>query len=463
MSLDRSIARPGLSGLSSAREWNKFAQHVNTLWNTKTGPGLKLTKGEPWLLEYTADGGDAPITTWFNDTCIHVFVWRDDAWDYGSESPPLAFFVSGAFTTLNEISTLRLAKIVKGSTGASARATEFCDRMDWTATTSLFSKNKDNTEQLFIGSQFANSYEGGGNYNAHLLNWETGEQDANWTGANCTFPVMGMVGIASVAGRLLIHDYFQLLSVDLSGVVQNTHASSGGMNMHYLHNDGVNAYLACAWTDTGGYSGSLNPQGLRKLNANGSQNGEWVAAAGVGSECGCYFGTLPNFELWDAGDTNIYVGADLSYGNALNWNGVEFGFNNEQKDGGIMKVSSLGAAAGTPLGIVTSGQHVWAFCKSPAGEVWFGYSIAAIETATQPYFNTQTLQLYKYNEATDTATYFDGFEPNGFVVDCQYFSTVDGVQQFIVVGTFTSYKGEPAERIVFIDQDGNRLTDLIWP
>jgi hypothetical protein len=73
------------------------------------------------------------------------------------------------------------------------------------------------------------------------------------------------------------------------------------------------------------------------------------------------------------------------------------------------------------------------------------------------------LKLYKYNEATDTATYFDGFEPDAFVIDCQYFSTVDGVQQFIVVGTFTSYKGEPAERIVFIDQDGNRLADLTWP
>ena len=458
MSLDRSIARPGVSGLSSAGEWNKFAQHVNTLWNTKAGPGMKLTKGEPWLLEYEA--GDAPITTWFNDTCVRVYVWRDDAWDYGSDSPPLAFFVSGAFTTLNEISTLRLAKIFKGSTGASARATAFCNRMDWTAATAFFTKNKDNTEQLFIGSQGANSYEGGGNFNAHLLNWETGEQDANWTGANCTFPVMGMVGIASVAGRLLIHDYFTVLSVNLSGVVQNSHARSGGMNMHSLLNDGVNAYLSCAWTATGGYSGSLNPQGLRKLNANGSQNGAWVAASGVGSECGCFFGTLPNLELWNAGDTNIYTSASLEYGSALTWNGVAFGFGG--KDGGIMKVSSLGAAAGIPLGIETGGgDRAGAFCKSPAGDLWFGYDVNALETASQASFPTDPYQLYKYNEATDTATYFDGF--NDSVVDCQYFSTVGDVQQFIVVGAFTEYQGEPAERIVFIDQNGNRLADLIWP
>ena len=457
MSLDRSIARPGLSGLSSAGEWNKFAQHVNTLWNTKAGPGLKLTKGEPWLLEYEAS--DAPITTWFNDICIRVYVWRNDAWDYGSNSPPLAFFVSGAFTTLNEISTLRLAKIVKSSTGASARATAFCDRMDWTSATTFFTKNKDNTEQLFIGSQMANSYEGGDNYNAHLLNWETGEQDANWTGANCTFPAMGMVGFASVAGRFLIHDYFTLLSLNLSGVVQNTHSSSGGMNMHQLLNDGVNAYLSCAWTFTGGYSGNLNPQGLRKLNADGSQNGDWGAEAGVGSRCAAFFGTLTNLVLWNAGDTNVYTSASLEYGDELSWDGVEFGFGGETA--GIMKVSSSGAAAGTPLGITPLGSHSGAFCKSPAGELWFGYDVNALQTASQASFPTDPYQLYKYNEATDTATYFSGFD--NWVYDCQYFSTVGNLQQFIVVGAFTEYLGQPAESIVFIDQNGNRLADLIWP
>ena len=454
MSLDRSIVRAGLSGLSSAAEYNKFAQHINTLWNTKAGPGLKLTKGEPWLLEYEA--GDAPIETWFNDTCVRVYVWRDDAWDYGSDNPPLAFFVSGAFTTLNEISTLRLAKVVKGSTGASARATAFCDRMDFTGATTFFTKNKDNTEQVFIGSEILNSYEGGQGVNAHLLNWETGEQDATWTGVNCTFSPM--VGFASVAGRLLIQDYFTLRSVDLAGVVQNTHYSSG-MNMHELLNDGVNAYLQCAWTG-GGYSGSLNPQGLRKLNANGSQNGAWVTASGVGSACGCFFGTLPNLVLWNAGDTNIYTSASLEYGSALTWNGVPFGFGG--KTAGIMKVSSSGAAAGIPLGIEPSGgDRANVFCKSPAGEVWFGYYVDSLQTASQPSFPTDPYQLYKYNEATDTATYFSGFNDN--VYHCQYFSTVEGVQQFIVIGAFTTYQGEPAERIVFIDQDGNRLADLIWP
>lgn len=464
MSLDRSIVRAGLSGLSSAREWNKFAQDINTLWNTKAGPGLKLTKGEPWLLEYAdvepPPEPDQPITTWFNNTCVKVFVWRDDAWDYGSENPPLAFFVSGAFTTLNATSTLRLAKVVKGPTSTSARATTFCNRVDFTAATAFFTKNKDNTEQLFIGSQVANSYDGGSGWNAHLLNWQTGAEDPTWTGANCTFPLMGMVGIASVSGRLLIHDYFTLFSVNLSGVVQNTHVRSGNMNMHSLLNDGVNAYLSCAWVSTGGYSGSLNPQGLRKLNADGSQNGDWVTATGLGSECGCYFGTLPNLELWNAGDTNIYTSASLEYGSALTWNGTAFGFGTGT--GGIMKVSALGAAAGTSLGIFPSFyDRANAFCKSPAGELWFGYEVNGLETASQAFFATDPYQLYKYNEATDTATYFNGF--NDIVIDCQYFSTVNGVQQFIVVGAFTTYQGEPAERIVFIDQDGNRLADLTWP
>jgi hypothetical protein len=232
------------------------------------------------------------------------------------------------------------------------------------------------------------------------------------------------------------------------------------MNMHSLLNDGVNAYLLCAWTGGGGYSGSLNPQGLRKLNADGSQNGAWVAASGVGSACGCFFGTLPNLLLWNDGDTNIYTSASLEYGSALTWNGSAFGFG--EKDGGIMKVSSLGAAAGIPIGIETGGaDRAGAFCKSPAGDLWFGYDVNALQTASQASFETQPYQLYKYNEATDTATYFDGF--NGSVIDCQYFSTFDGVQQFIVVGAFTEYLGQPAESIVFIDQNGNRLADLIWP
>lgn len=454
MSLDRTIVKAGASGLASAKEWNAFARHVNALWNTKAGPGLKLTKGEPWLLEYEA--GDEPITSWFNDTCIRVFVWRDDAWDYGSDNPPLAFFVSGAFTTLNGRQTLRLAKVVKGSSGASARATSFCNRVDFTSSTAFFTKNKTDTAKLFVGSQAVNSYAGGPNVNAHLLDWRTGVQDSNWTGVNCTFPSTAMVGIASVEDRLLIHDYYTVRSVDLSGTVQNSRVSSG-MNMHGIVNDGVFGYLSCAWGGT--YGGTLNPQGLRKIDKTGAQNSAYSTNAGVGSACGCFFGALPNLVLWNAGDTNAYTSASLQYGSALTWNGGAFGF--AGYDGGILKVSSTGTLQGTPLGILPgAADRATVFCKSPAGELWFGADVYELKTGAQT-FTTSPYQLYKYNEATDTVTYFSGFD--GAVIDCQWFSTVEGVQQFIVVGAFTTYNGEPAERIVFIDQDGNRLPDLIWP
>ena len=126
-----------------------------------------------------------------------------------------------------------------------------------------------------------------------------------------------------------------------------------------------------------------------------------------------------------------------------------------------MKLSSSGVASGTPLGIEPDfNDRAAVFCKSPAGDLWFGAAVNELRTATQT-IPTSTYQLYKYNATTDTATYFSGF--NGLVVDCQWFSTVGSVQQFIVVGSFTTYQGLPAERIVFIDQDGNRLTDLTWP
>ena len=157
MSLDRSVIRAGMAGLSSAKQWNEFARHLNQLWNTQAGPGLKLTKGEPWVLEY--DGTtDAPITTWFNNTAVRVFVWRDDAWDYGSASPPLAFFVSGSFTTFNDLTTYRLAKVVKGSTGASARATAFCNAVDFSGPTAFFSKNKNNTNMCKKTPKCANTF-----------------------------------------------------------------------------------------------------------------------------------------------------------------------------------------------------------------------------------------------------------------------------------------------------------------
>jgi hypothetical protein len=412
----------------------------------------------PWLLEY--EGGDALVTTWFNDTAVRVYVWRDDAWDYGSDNPPLAFFVSGAFTSMNDIQTLRLAKIVKGSTGASARATAFCNRVDFTGPTAFFTKNKNDPNKLFVGSQGLTQYAGGYNGNAHLLDWRTGANDTSFTSASCSFPFTAMVGIAAVNGRFLIHDYTTLFSTDLAGGSVVTKVSAGPTNMHAIMNDGVNAYLQTAWVTGGTYDGNVNPQGLRKLNANGSQNAAWDAVAGTGSECGVFFGSLPNLALWNAGDTNVYTSAAYTqYGSALEWDGTSFGFTGYEC--GIMKVSTAGVASGTPLGIAPSAtDRAGVFCKSPAGEIWFGYEVHSLKTSTQ-IMATSPYQLYKYNEATDTVTYFDGF--NGQVVDCQWFSTVDGVQQFIVVGAFTEYNGLPAERIVFIDQNGTRLPDLIWP
>tara|TARA_R110002126_G_scaffold86086_6_gene207832 strand:+ start:3474 stop:4850 length:1377 start_codon:yes stop_codon:yes gene_type:complete len=458
MSLDIADIKPGRLGLSSAKEWNAFAARVNKLWNTQAGPGLKLTKGEPWLLEY--DGTtDAPITTWFNNTAVRVYVWRDDAWDYGSASPPLAFFVSGSFTTFNDLTTYRLAKVVKGSTGASARATAFCNAVDFSGPTAFFSKNKNNTSQLFVGTQNQTQYHNNAGGNAHLLHWQTGALDSSFTGINCTFPITQMTGIASVAGRFLIHDYATLYSTDTAGANVITKVTAGPLQMHAILNDGVSGYLQTAYLYYGTYDSQIFPQGVRKIDANGSQNAAWDAAAATGSECGCFFGTLPNLSLWNAGDTNLYTSASLEYGSALSWNGVSFGFSGY--DGGIMKLSSSGVASGTPLGIEPNyNDRAAVFCKSPAGDLWFGAAVNELRTATQT-IPTSTYQLYKYNEATDTATYFSGF--NGLVVDCQWFSTVGAVQQFIVVGSFTTYQGLPAERIVFIDQDGNRLADLTWP
>ncbi|NBR88098.1 MAG: hypothetical protein EBT61_21860, partial [Verrucomicrobia bacterium] len=57
----------------------------------------------------------------------------------------------------------------------------------------------------------------------------------------------------------------------------------------------------------------------------------------------------------------------------------------------------------------------------------------------------------------------DGILYFGPVRDCQFFcENSQGIRQFIVVGDFTEYLGESAPYMVFIDEGGNRLTDLEW-
>ena len=454
--------------LVKASEWNEIARAVNRIWAMETDANFELIKGEPWRIRYKR--ASSIITTWFNDTTRRVYVWRADTWDYGSESPPLAFFVAGAFTTLNSTSTLRLAKVVKGSNGASARDTTFCEAVDFTGTTALLSKDKTNTSQLLVGSEGLNSYAGLSATNSHLINWTSAGNVGSFVGPS--FPATPMVGLTAIGARYIFHDYTTLFACDSTGTVLFTHTSP--VNMHSVVNDGSNVYLSMRRVFTGvptGYDSDQYPDGVRKLSSNGFTDAAFDAAAGFGAGCCCFFATLPPKEIWDAGGTNLYTSASLEYPQSqdMTWNGGPFG--DGASTAGILKVTTGGTLAGIGLGLDHVGpdgietptcDRAWVFCISPTADIWFGGGVTALRDSFSV-TPTTDYQLYKYNETSGVATYFSGF--NGTVYDCQYFSTrADAVtQQFIVVGAFTTYNGDTAERIVFIDQNGTRLSDLEWP
>ena len=457
--------------LVSASDWNLIASEVNRIWGNEvdSSAGLEMVKGEPWRIRYTGTGGQV-INRWFNNTCRKVYVYRADGWDYGGESAPIAFYVAGNFTSLNNRQTLRLAKVIRGSGGRSSRATAFCNSVKFSTGTSFLSLNKDTGASLLVGGENRNSFNGGSLANAHMIDLDAGTPVAGFTGPD--FPSLPMQGMVSMNGGCLFHTYTELRATDYSGATTATHSSP--VNMHNLVTDGNNAWLSMRRVFTGvptGYDGDHYPDGIRQLDYLGNIVGAWDAAAGFGAGCCCFFAALPPKELWIGGDNYIYTSASLEYQNSqdMTWDGVPFGYGGQTA--GILKVGTDGVLGGVSLGIDHLGpdfvdprppnsDRAWMFCKSPSGELWFGGGVDALYSSAGS-VSTSNYKLYKFNENTNAITYISGF--NDTVYDCQFFSEVNGTQQFIVVGAFTEYNGETAERIVFIDQDGNRLSDLEWP
>ena len=101
------------------------------------------------------------------------------------------------------------------------------------------------------------------------------------------------------------------------------------------------------------------------------------------------------------------------------------------------------------------------YCVDPNDTLWFGGGVATLQSNVQ-ILNVVPQRLYNFAPLTQSVTYNDGF--NGPVFDCQWFrKTNAGLDQYIVVGEFTQYRGEDAPYMVFLDVNGNRLQDLEWP
>lgn len=471
MQLDRSIIGPGLPGINSAREWNKLARTVNRLWNSRGERGFSITKGSPWVYSAETSQNDV-VRTWFDDIAYKVYVWRSDDWDYGSDNPPEAFYVAGAFGKLNRRRARRVAKVVKGAGGASARDSLFCGNSKFSPSGSyanFFTRNKVDATELIVGCNFT-TYYGSTPGNVFPVNAYTARLRPTFSTYGINYGGGQLVtGVQSISDRIISHTYFSLYSMDNDGGDPNLHTTTA--NIHGSANADDHLWIAQmnSTVHADAYDNIIQPRGLRDLNVWGQTDTSAGKLQTPGGECAFFTPMPPNLELWNGGDESLYAVASLELITSANmsWNGLPIG--DGSRTCGIAKIDlATSALTGIPLGIThygpdftgTGSDRASLFCISPENEIWFGGAVLELDNGTDN-LSTDPYRLYKYNQDTGAISYFDGF--NARVHDCQYFSTVDGVQQFICVGEFTEYNGVSADYIVFIDQDGNRLDDLIWP
>lgn len=471
MRLDRSIIGPGLPGINSAREWNKLARTVNRLWNSRGERGFSITKGAPWVYSAEASQNDV-VRTWFDDFTYKVYVWRSDDWDYGSDNPPEAFYVAGAFGKLNNRRARRIAKVVKGYGGASARDGLFCGRsnFDPAGTYAIYlTRNKSDATELVVGTNFSTYYSAVPG-NVFPLNRNTAKLRPSFTSLGINYGGALMSGVQCVSDRIIAHSYTDLYSFDNDGNTAVHHTSVANINGSANRSD--IAFIAQTNTTVlaDAYDSIVQPRGMRILDSDGvTATAPDLQLQPPGGECAFFTPILPNLALWDSGDEYLFAAASLEFPTSANmaWNGTLIG--DGLRTCGIVRMElASGTITGLPIGITHYGpdyelsgsDRAQLFCVSPIRDIWFGGGVLELDNGTDN-ISTDPYRLYRYNYITGEIAYFDGF--NARVHDCQYFSTVDGVHQFICVGEFTEYNGVPVEYIVFIDQYGNRLDDLIWP
>ena len=115
-----SLPIPKAGDAVTASLWNRYAEAINRTWAMETDGNFRLTKSEPWRLEFTGSTDPNPIVAGpFNAPVYRVFVDRGDGWDWGSTASPRAFYLAGTFTSYGSAAALRAAKFYKSPTTGS--------------------------------------------------------------------------------------------------------------------------------------------------------------------------------------------------------------------------------------------------------------------------------------------------------------------------------------------------------
>lgn len=480
-----SLPIPKAGDAVTASLWNQYAEAINRTWAMETDGNFRLTKSEPWRLEYL---GSSFFTTGgpFNAPIYRVFVDRGDGWDSGSTDDPRAFYLAGTFTSFGGHIAMRAAKFYKDqATGRTVFSKVFASQNQFSGVTNNIITTRDGSAIIYY-STTPKSRNGGDMGYAWLIDPTT---DDLTTGFNLVpsadFGGSAIAYMGCTLGRLAVHNFTDLIVYELPGGTETSRASN--INVHNVVADDVFFYFSSQIAAFPGQNvyGYVEPQGIKKLNSMSlTQDATWEATGGGGTSVPCFNMVITQKQIWNGtydpitgGPKIISIVATREYGGSggYHWNGDTFATPGAG-EGAVFRLTSDAILyhPGPPGpyeedftftlngSVAGCSPRLELFFNDPDDELWFGGGVSQLNPQRDAPQSVTPQRLYRFNRLTQDFTEFSGF--NGPVRHAAYFC--DGPtqgRQFIVVGDFTEYNGEPAEYIMFMDGAGNRLEDLEWP
>lgn len=460
----------------TASLWNQYAEAINRTWAMETDENFRLTKSEPWRLEFTGSTDPNPIVAGpFNAPVYRVFVDRGDGWDWGSTASPRAFYLAGTFTSYGSKTALRAAKFYKSpATGGSNFSSTFAAENQFNGTTNFIKTTRDGN--IIYGATVPRSRNGAGTNYAWILNPVSGIMVGGFNAVpSNAFLTTGLSSLACIDGYLAAMNPTRTVIYNLSSGSSyylasdnNSHNIAGDYSSFYATGRRVNMF------------GLTDPKAFHKFDNVFSQDSTWSTNGGNGSGADLFSLCLSQKQIWD-GDYDPITGGPklITVAATKEYTGVDFKWNDEvyaadsSGYGAVFRLNSDAILYNPTMlyeedftfhldsSVAGCSPRLEIFFTDSYDRVWFGGGVNVLNQQRNAPQSVTPQRLYRFNTSTQDFTVFDGF--NGPVWDCQFFCVTEaGVHQFIVVGDFTEYNGEPAEYMMFMDDAGNRLSDLEW-
>lgn len=449
--------------LVKASDWNKIAREVNRIWAMETDANFELVKGEPWRIRYV---GPSAVPE-FSGPVWQILVWRPLAtFDDDTIEAPSAVYLTGPFTAFGSTAALRIAKLQDNGT-RTAVDTTFATNCGFVEAPSYFNQylaRDYDGDTLLVSCGAGIEFIDAGNANGLFFQFAsdgTLAYSPPWAVPETHIPTITtngtVTGIASYDETIATsfgatNSPAGIVLFDTMGNIIEETIGSG----IYIRQDGIaaNSYswiLSDAQSYIYGVELELfvpDPQGYKMISASSATGmvdyPEWYGNAGTGSLTGSatYKGRL--IKQPAASQVLLYVPL-------VEWNGTVC----TSQIAPLYATSPVGPFRGALSSTGVSGVPALTtpemLCASHVNStiVFFDSGIPTT--------------IYILQQSPFVLTTVSGF--NDYVSDVKFFRLKnDGVtHQYIVVGGFTTFNGEAAPYMVFIDQNGTRLTDLEWP